>query len=155
MEEPFMAQSVGKDTERPISPHLMQYRWGIHMMASITHRITGFILATVGMMTLVWWLSAISGGMEGYAAFQTYAINAGDDATLFQKLSNWFFRISALVIVYSFFQHFFSGLRHLILDMGAGFELKTNRMWSQIVFVLAFLSTVATALLVYTRFAGV
>ncbi len=149
-----MAQSVGKDTERPISPHLMQYRWGVHMMASITHRITGFILATVGMMTLVWWLSAISGGMEGYAAFQTYAINAGDDATLFQKLSNWFFWISGLVIIYAFFQHFFSGLRHLIMDMGAGFELNTSRTWSQVVFILAFLSTAITAIFIYARVIG-
>ena len=150
-----MAQSTGGDAKRPISPHLMQYRWGIHMMASITHRITGFVLATVGMMSLIWWLSALSGGAESYAIFQSYAVDAGDEATLLQSMSNWFFRIAALLVVYAFFQHFFSGLRHLIMDMGAGFELTANRIWSQIVFVLAFLSTAATALFVYMQALGV
>jgi len=40
------------------------------------------------------------------------------------------------------------------MDMGAGFELKTNKMWAQIVFVAAFLSTAAVGLLVASRMAG-
>ncbi len=149
-----MEQTISKQADRPISPHLMQYRWGIHMMASIVHRLTGFILATAGLMTLVWWLVALSGGAESYSAFIACVIDAGDNATPMQTASNWFFRLAGFAVVYSFFQHFFSGLRHLIMDMGAGFELKTNRMWSQVVFVLAFLATAATALLIYTRVTG-
>ncbi len=124
-------------------------------MASIVHRVTGFILATAGMLTLVWWLSAISGGAESYATFQKYAIAAGEGATGWQVACNWFFRLTGFVIVYAFFQHFYSGLRHLVMDMGAGFELSTNRMWSQLVFVAALLSAIATALLVAVRFTGV
>ena len=150
-----MGLGASQNRGRPLSPHLMQYRWGVHMMASIVHRITGFVLATAGMMTLVWWLSAISGGPESYATFQAYTISAGEGATGFQIASNWFFRLVAIGVTYSFFQHFYSGLRHLVMDMGAGFELKSNRMWSQLVFVAAFLSTAATALFVYTRFLGV
>lgn len=149
-----MVQSMSRDTKRPTSPHIMQYRWGIHMMASITHRIAGFILATVGMMTLVWWLLSISGGTESYAVFHTYAVDAGEGATSFQNLSNWFFRLAALAVVYSFFQHFFSGLRHLVMDMGAGFDLPANKLGAQAVFALALLATALTALLIYTRFLG-
>ena len=145
---------MGQTSSRPLSPHLGIYRRGIHMMASIIHRVTGFILATAGMMTLVWWLSAIAGGVESYATFQTYAVHAGEEATGFQTASNWFFWLLAFGVVYSFFQHFFSGLRHLVMDMGAGFELKTNKMWAQIVFVAAFLSTSAVGLLVASRMAG-
>ena len=140
---------------RPLSPHLMQYRWGVHMMASITHRATGFILATAGMMTLIWWLTAISGGAESYALFEKYAVSAGEDATGWQIACNWFFRLVGFAVVYSFFQHFYGGLRHLVMDMGAGFELTVNRLWSQIVFVAAFLSAAAVTLLVVTRFLGV
>jgi succinate dehydrogenase / fumarate reductase, cytochrome b subunit len=147
--------SMTQNQTRPISPHLMQYRWGVHMMASIVHRATGFILATAGMLTLVWWLSAISGGAESYATFQRYAIAAGDGATGWQVASNWFFRLAGFAIVYAFFQHFYFGLRHLVMDMGAGFELATNRMWSQLVFVAALLSAIAAALLVAMRFTGV
>jgi succinate dehydrogenase / fumarate reductase, cytochrome b subunit len=133
----------------------MQYRWGVHMMVSIVHRITGFILATAGMMTLVWWLAAISGGAESYAIFQTYAVAAGEEATKWQIASNWFFRLVGFAVTYAFFQHFYGGLRHLVMDMGAGFELKSNRMWSQTVFVAAFLTTAAIALLVANRLMGI
>jgi succinate dehydrogenase / fumarate reductase, cytochrome b subunit len=135
-----MANNQSRPQNRPLSPHLMQYRWGVHMMVSIVHRLTGFILATAGMMTLIWWLSAIS---------------AGADATGLQIACNWFFRLTAFAVTYAFFQHFYSGLRHLVMDMGAGFELKTNRMWSQVVFVAAFLTTMAISLFVASRFLGV
>jgi succinate dehydrogenase / fumarate reductase, cytochrome b subunit len=150
-----MANNQSRPQNRPLSPHLMQYRWGVHMMVSIVHRLTGFILATAGMMTLIWWLSAISGGAESYALFQKYTISAGADATGLQIACNWFFRLTAFAVTYAFFQHFYSGLRHLVMDMGAGFELKTNRMWSQVVFVAAFLTTMAISLFVASRFLGV
>jgi succinate dehydrogenase / fumarate reductase, cytochrome b subunit len=146
---------MANDQSRPLSPHLMQYRWGVHMMVSIVHRLTGFILATAGMMTLIWWLSAIAGGAESFALFQKYAISAGEGATTWQIVCNWLFRLIAFAVTYSFFQHFYSGLRHLVMDMGAGFELKTNRMWSQVVFVAAFLTTMAISLLVASRYLGV
>jgi succinate dehydrogenase / fumarate reductase, cytochrome b subunit len=145
---------MAQNQSRPLSPHLMQYRWGIHMITSIIHRITGFILATAGMLTLVWWLSAIAGGAESYATFQKYAVMAGEGATGWQMATNWFFRLVAFAVTYAFFQHFYSGLRHLVMDMGAGYELKSNRMWSQIVFVAAFLTTAAIALLVAMRYTG-
>jgi succinate dehydrogenase / fumarate reductase cytochrome b subunit len=145
---------MAQNQTRPISPHLMQYRWGVHMMVSIVHRMTGFILATAGMLTLVWWLSAISGGAESYATFQKYAVAAGERATGWQMASNWFFRLTGFAIVYAFFQHFYSGLRHLVMDMGAGFELTVNRMWSQLVFVAALLSAIAITLLVASRYIG-
>ena len=34
-----------------------------------------------------------------------------------------------------FFQHLCSGLRHFVLDMGAGYELRTNKSWSIGVFL--------------------
>jgi succinate dehydrogenase / fumarate reductase, cytochrome b subunit len=145
---------MATNQSRPISPHLMQYRWGVHMMASIVHRITGFILATAGMMTLTWWLISISAGAESYATFQKFVVSAGESGTGIQVASNWVFRLISFAVAYSFFQHFYSGLRHMVMDMGAGFELKSNRMWSQIVFVMAFLTTLALAMFVTFRMMG-
>jgi succinate dehydrogenase / fumarate reductase cytochrome b subunit len=31
---------------------------------------------------------------------------------------------------WAFWQHLFSGLRHLVLDTGAGYELRVNRFWA-------------------------
>jgi succinate dehydrogenase / fumarate reductase, cytochrome b subunit len=149
------ADAMGQNPNRPLSPHLQIYRWSPQMAISIFHRATGFILATAGMLTLLWWLSAVGGGVESYATFQKYVVSAGDDATTWQSLVNWFFRLLGLAVVYSFFQHLFSGLRHLVMDMGAGYELKTNRTWALAAFVAAFFATALVALLVASRFIGV
>ena len=146
---------MGQESGRPLSPHLQIYRWSPQMAISIFHRATGFVLATAGMVTLLWWLSAIGGGAESYATFQKYVVSAGDDATGLQTASNWFFRLLALGVTYSFFQHLFSGLRHLVLDMGAGYELTANRNWALAAFIAALFATALVALFVASRFLGI
>jgi succinate dehydrogenase / fumarate reductase, cytochrome b subunit len=149
------SRAMGQKMNRPLSPHLQIYRWSPQMAISIFHRATGFVMATAGMLTLLWWLSAIGGGAEAYATFQKYAVSAGDEATTWQVVSNWFFRLVALAVTFSFFQHLFSGLRHLVLDMGAGYELKTNRTWALAAFIAAFFATALVALVVASRVFGV
>jgi succinate dehydrogenase / fumarate reductase, cytochrome b subunit len=146
---------MGQKTTRPLSPHLQVYRWSPQMAISIFHRATGFVLATAGMLTLLWWLSAIGGGAESYAVFQKYVVGAGGNATSVELAINWFFRLLALALIFSFFQHLFSGLRHLVLDMGAGYELKTNRTWALAAFVAAIFATALVALVVASRVIGV
>jgi succinate dehydrogenase / fumarate reductase cytochrome b subunit len=146
---------MAQNPDRPLSPHLQIYKWGPHMAISIFHRATGFVLATAGMLTLLWWLYAIASGPEAHASFQTYTIQAGAEATGLQTASNWFFRLVALAVVWSFFQHFFSGLRHLLMDMGAGYELGTSRNSSLLVFIASLTATGALALFVASRFMGV
>ena len=146
---------MGQKSTRPLSPHLQIYRWSPQMAISIFHRATGFVLATAGMLTLLWWLSAIGGGAESYAVFKSYVVSAGENPTTFQIISNWFFRLVALAVTFSFFQHLFSGLRHFVLDMGAGYELKTNRTWALAAFVAAIFATALVALVVASRVIGV
>ena len=146
---------MGANVNRPLSPHLGIYQRSPAMMASIIHRATGFIMATAGMMTLLWWLSAIGSGAEGFSTFHRFVISAGKDATTVQIISNWFFRLLGFAVVYSFFQHLFSGLRHLVMDMGAGFELTANRTWTWVVFIAAFFATALVILLVVWRSIGV
>lgn len=147
----LMAQSGN----RPLSPHLQVYRWGPAMAVSIFHRATGFVLATAGMLTLLWLLYAVAQGPEAYATFQSYVVAAGAEPTGWQTASNWFFRLLGVAVAWSFFQHFFSGLRHLLMDMGAGYELTTNRTWSLVVFIASLTATGLVALLVASRFVGV
>jgi succinate dehydrogenase / fumarate reductase cytochrome b subunit len=145
---------MGQNPNRPLSPHLGIYRRSPAMMVSIIHRITGFILATAGMMTLIWWLTALSGNAESYSSFLSYVYSAGKDGTSWQIASNWFFRLVALGVVYSFFQHLFSGLRHFVMDLGAGYELTGNRNWTWAVFFGAFIGTALVALFVASRVMG-
>jgi len=102
---------------RPLSPHLTVWRWGPGMLVSILHRLTGGALSVVGLAILGWWLAAIAGGEESYAKFVTVA---GHPAGL----------IVLAGLTWAFWQHFFSGLRHIVLDTGAGYELKVNKFWA-------------------------
>jgi len=145
---------MAQNPNRPISPHLQIYRWGPHMAVSIFHRATGFVMATAGILTLLWWLASIAGGPESYTSFQACVVSAGEEATGMQVAINWFFRLLALGITYSFFQHMFSGIRHLLMDLGAGYELKTVRTWSIAVYIAALTATALVAMLVAARFMG-
>lgn len=116
--------------QRPLSPHLQIWRWGPHMLVSILHRATGDGMALVGLGVLLWWLGSLASGPESYATFQ-WAMGSP---------------IGMLVLVglsWAFFTHMMSGLRHFVLDIGAGYELDINRMWSIGAPVIAILLTAA------------
>jgi len=108
---------MSRNPDRPLSPHLSVYKWGPHMLVSILHRVTGGGLATVGAAALVWWLAAAASGPEAYRTFTGWA-------------TSWLGIVVAVGLTWAFFQHLLSGLRHLVLDMGAGFELNTNKFWA-------------------------
>jgi succinate dehydrogenase / fumarate reductase cytochrome b subunit len=103
--------------ERPLSPHLTIWKWGPHMLVSILHRITGSGLAVVGLAVLTWWLVSLAGGEEAYSKFVGLT-------------GNWIGLTILVGLTWAFWQHLFSGLRHLVLDTGAGYELRINRLWS-------------------------
>jgi succinate dehydrogenase / fumarate reductase, cytochrome b subunit len=146
---------MNSNSKRPLSPHLSVYRWGPHMAASIIHRATGFILATAGVMTLLWWLTAITSGAESYAVFQKFVLGQGDGATAFSIACNWFFRLLGVVLLLSFFQHLFSGIRHLLMDLGAGYDLPTSRNSAWFVFIGSISATALVILMLFSRHLGV
>lgn len=133
-----MAQS----RQRPLSPHLTIWRWGPHMLISILHRATGDGLAVLGGLGLTWWLYAAARGPASYANFLYYVWEA-DGADITGLLINLLSRVVLIGLTWAFFQHLFSGMRHLVMDMGAGYELQTNRRWSILIIIAALLCTVA------------
>jgi len=114
--------------QRPLSPHLEIWRWGPHMAISILHRATGDGLAVVGLGVLVWWLGALASGPETYAGFQ---------AIMGSPLG----MVVLVGLSWAFFTHMMSGLRHFVMDIGAGYELNTNRLWSIAAPVIAIVLT--------------
>ena len=115
-------------SSRPLSPHLTIWRWGPHMLVSILHRITGAGLAIVGGAVLLWWLWAAADGRESYEYFTSWA-------------THWTGVVVGIGLTWAFFQHAASGLRHLVMDVGAGFELNTNKRWATIVAIVPVLLT--------------
>ena len=119
-----------RNPNRPLSPHLTVWKWGPHMLVSILHRITGGALATVGAAALVWWLMAAASGAEAYEGFTGWA--------------TWWPGIAVAVgLSWAFFQHTLSGLRHLVMDVGAGFELSKNKFWANMTLLGSVLLTAA------------
>lgn len=127
--------------ERPLSPHLSIWKWGPHMVVSILHRASGSILGFVGLPLLLWWLGALASGPEAYASF-TQWIWAGEDGDGLQAFANLLAKAALVVTTWALFEHTLSGLRHYVLDMGAGYELVTNKRWSHAVLIGAPVLTV-------------
>ncbi len=105
------------------------------MTVSIVHRITGGGLATVGMLLLLWWLAALAGGEQSYAAFLGWFTYASG------KLNALGFIIGAGLTLF-LFQHLASGVRHLFMDEGALFELKRNRLSANLTLFFSVLATI-------------
>ena len=101
------------------------------MLVSILHRATGDGMAILGALMLLWWLGAAASGAEAYANFVNIVWQQSEGASL--SVWNWFGRAVLIGLTWAFFQHSASGLRHLLLDTGAGYELNTNRMWAMVV----------------------
>lgn len=114
---------------RPLSPHLQIWKWGPHMAVSIFHRITGDGMALVGLAVLLWWLGAMASGAQAY---ETFANVMGSPLGL----------VVLVGLSWAFFTHMSSGLRHFVLDIGAGYELTTNKTWSVIVLASGVILTV-------------
>ncbi len=128
---------MATDRTRPLSPHVTIWRWGPHMLVSILHRITGAALAFAGLAVLVWWLAAIADGPSAYAEFTKAA---GHPLGL----------VVLIGLTWAFFQHLLSGLRHLVMDTGAGFELATNKRFA----VLTLIGSLILTLLIWVPVLG-
>ena len=121
---------------RPLSPHLSVWKWAPNMLVSILHRVTGDGMALVGTVLVVWWLAAMAGGAESYAVFMdVFTLNSG--------ALNVIGYIVGIGLTLCFFQHLASGIRHLVLDTGAGYELKTNKTFAMLTMVFSVLATLA------------
>lgn len=124
---------------RPLSPHLSIWKWRVHMATSIFHRATGAALLFGGLSLLTWWLVAAATSAEAYATFLKVA-------------TSWFGWLVLVGLSWSFFQHLCSGIRHLLMDTGWGYELGTAKASATTVFVTAALLTIAFwAVVLFTR----
>ncbi len=100
------------------------------MAVSILNRITGVGLSVVGAILFVWWLVAAASGAEAYATFSEVA-------------TGWLGILVGVGLTWALVFHTFGGIRHYVLDIGAGYELTTNKRWSWIVIATSFVVTAA------------
>ena len=117
-------------SNRPLSPHLMNYRFPLLVLLSGTHRATGVALA-IGTLLLVYWLGSAA---YGPAAYDRASHLLGSP-------------IGYLVLFgfsFSLFYHLSNGIRHLLWDIGWGFELPVAYKSGVVMMAFAALCTVVT-----------
>jgi len=117
------------ERDRPLSPHLSVYRWEISNTLSIIHRMTGVFLS-IGAIVLVVWLVAAASGSRSYELL--IGIFRGPIGSLL--MLGW---------SYCFFYHLANGIRHLVWDVGYGFDRQTARMSGWGVVLISVIFTVA------------
>ena len=117
-----------QNDNNPLSPHLQIYKWQISSLLSITHRIVGVINILAITLICIWTLSLLVGE------------NSYEATHLFLKSLLGKFIIVFLCWTFSF--HILNEIRHLIWDMGYGFDLKVTKITGVLAFVGSFVFTI-------------
>ena len=116
------------ENKRPLSPHIQIYRWHVSSLVSISHRITG-IINIIAITLICLWVSLIF-----------ISENNHEMVNLF--LSSKIGKFIILGLTWSFSFQILSEIRHLIMDLGYGFELKTSKITGLIVIIGSLILTV-------------
>ena len=116
------------ENKSPLSPHIQIYRWHISSLVSISHRITG-VINILAITLICIWVSLLVLGETNYSIIN-------------QLLNSILGKFIALGLVWSFSFQMLSEIRHLIMDMGYGFELQTTRITGLMVIFGSFLLTI-------------
>ncbi|USI73613.1 succinate dehydrogenase, cytochrome b556 subunit [Sphingomonas morindae] len=134
---------MARNPARPLSPHLTIWKWGPHMLVSIVHRATGLTLAVGAVTIFTWWLTAAAISPAAYASFYHWVVEADAASPRggAQALFNWLARLVGIGLSWALFQHMASGVRHLLLDTGAGYELRTNKRGALLTFLVSLVAT--------------
>ena len=119
---------------RPLSPHLQVYRPQLNSITSILNRVTGAGL-NVTFILLVAWLLSAAWSPEVFAVVDGFMTSVLGSIILIASL-------------WALWYHFCAGIRHLIWDTGAGFDLSFVDASGWIIIIASFVLTGLTLLLV-------
>ena len=117
--------------KNPLSPHLQIYGWHISSLLSITHRIVGIVNIIAITLICLWTISLLF-GEENYEFIKNF----------FQSFFGKFIIVS---LSWSFSFHALNEIRHLIWDLGYGFDLKTSKITG----IIAIVGSLALTILLY------
>ena len=116
------------DSKNPLSPHLQIYRWQISSLLSITHRISG-IINLLALILIFFWLIFLSSGENNYESFLLI-------------INSFIGKFILIGFTWSMSFHLLSGIRHLVWDLGYGFEIKTANITGVIVIISSLTLTI-------------
>lgn len=110
--------TVSKE-DRPVFFNLIQIRMPVGALMSITHRVTGVLLA-LGVPFGIYLLDLSLQGPQPWAR-------------VLRLFNNFQFRIAAIFFVWVLAHHLLAGIRHLLSDVDIGSQLYSGRRSAWIV----------------------
>ena len=113
----------------PLSPHIQVYNWHISSLVSISHRITG-IINIIAITFICLLASLLIFGESNYEFINLF-------------LSSLIGKFFILGLTWSFSFQILSEIRHMIMDLGHGFELRTTKITGLIVIFGSIILTIA------------
>ena len=116
------------ENKDPLSPHIQIYRWHVSSLVSISHRITG-IVNIIAITIICIWASLLLLGDLNYNFINLF-------------FNSFLGKFIVIGLAWSFSFQILSEIRHLIMDMGYGFELQTTRITGLAVIFGSFILTV-------------
>tara|TARA_B100000579_G_scaffold417335_1_gene413767 strand:+ start:770 stop:1156 length:387 start_codon:yes stop_codon:yes gene_type:complete len=114
--------------KNPLSPHLQIYKWQISSLLSITHRIVGVINIFAITLICFWSLSLIL-GENNYETVRIF-------------LKSFFGKFIVVSLCWTFSFHILNEIRHLVWDIGYGFDLKIAKITGFLVLFGSFVLTI-------------
>ena len=116
------------ENKTPLSPHIHIYKWHISSLVSISHRITG-IINIIAITFICLLASLLIFGESNYEFINLF-------------LNSLIGKFLILGLTWSFSFQILSEIRHLIMDLGYGFELRTTKITGLIVIFGSIILTV-------------
>ena len=116
------------DSRNPLSPHIQIYRWHVSSLLSITHRISG-VKNLLALILIFFWLLVLSFGENNYELFLL-------------GINSFLGKFILIGFTWSMSFHLLSGIRHLVWDLGYGFEIKTANISGVIVIISSLALTI-------------
>ena len=117
--------------KNPLSPHLQIYRWHLSMILSITHRIIGVVNSIAIILICLWTISLLF-GEENYEIINFF-------------FQSFFGKLLIISLSWSFSFHILNEIRHLVWDLGYGFDLKISKITG----VITIIGSLALTVLIY------
>ena len=117
------------ENKAPLSPHIQIYKWHISSLVSISHRISG-IINIIAITFICLLVSLLVFGESSYEFINFF-------------LSSLIGKFFILGLTWSFSFQILSEIRHLIMDFGYGFELRTTKITGLIVIFGSIILTIA------------
>ena len=108
---------------RPMYLNLLQIRLPLPAIVSVMHRVSGAVLF-LALPLMLWWLQQSLTSARTFAEFQTL-------------FSNSLVKLVMVGLLWGYLHHLCAGIRHVVMDLDYGLELKTVRLTGTLVLAVS------------------